>query len=174
MLLLLVLLCAEIRVCCCCGCLCGCCCCCWRRWKWSLGAHTTPYGSSPPRLSEVCCCSQRDGWSCAQRQRTALRWVRGPPPLLLPWPRIRAAPRRSRSCAVCVGAGWGADSRAQAPTHRPHAFEAALAYPPWRWLTLPISGHPPSRRYWFTSYPCQRPSRDRGMPWDRPVSLELV
>ena len=50
-----------------------------------------------------------------------------------------------------------------------------------RWLTLPGVGLPSRYRgirhlvgNWFTSYPCQRPSRDRGMPWDRPVSLELV
>ena len=49
--------------------------------------------------------------------------------------------------APCVlGRVGGLIARAQAPTHRPHAFEAALAYPPWRWLTLPISGHLPSRR----------------------------
>jgi hypothetical protein len=72
-----------------------------------------------------------------KRQRTALRWVRGPPPLLLPWPRIRAAPRRSRRCAVCVGAGWGADSpcaSADAPPPRVRGCvglpSLALAYPP--------------------------------------------
>ena len=44
-----------------------------------------------------------------------------------------AGPRRV--CWGGLGGGWSPE---QAPTHRPHAFEAALAYPPWRWLTLPI------------------------------------
>jgi hypothetical protein len=129
-----------------------------------------------------------------KRQRTALRWVRGPPPLLLPnlsravvaasaaaaplslllpeggWPGAQhhSAPPsggfegRPRCCchgpayallrvalagAPCVlGRVGGRIVVRKRQTHRPHAFEAALAYPPWRWLTLPISGHPPSRR----------------------------
>ena len=73
--------------------------------------------------------------------------------------------------APCVlGRVGGRVVRAQAPTHRPHAFEAALAYPPWRWLTLPISGHLPivgswsagSPRYlrsWCSSWPMGRVGR---------------
>ena len=146
------------------------------------------YGSSPPRLSEMCCCSRRadgqahsttahrpaapggtDGPAQAPTHRPPVG-SRAAPAAAAMAPHTRCSASLSQVRAVCVGAGWGADSRAQAPTHRPHAFEAALAYPPWRWLTLPISGHLPivgswsagSPRYlrsWCSSWPMGRVGR---------------
>jgi hypothetical protein len=96
--------------------------------------------SAPP------CCSRRDGWSCASANSPPSGGFEGRPRCCCHGPAY-ALLRVALAGAPCVlGRVGGRIDRAQAPTHRPHAFEAALAYPPWRWLTLPISGHPPSRR----------------------------
>ena len=72
-----------------------------------------------------------------KRQRTALRWVRGPPPLLLPWPpHTRCSASLSQVRRVCwggLGGGWPCAS-ADAPPPRVRGCvglpSLALAYPP--------------------------------------------
>ena len=132
------------------------------------------YGSSPPRLSEMCCCSQRDGWSCASANAPPSGGFEGRPRCCCHGPAY-ALLRVALAGAPCVlgrvGGRIGVRKRRRTAPTRSRL----------RWLTLPGVGLPSRYRgirhlvgNWFTSYPCQRPSRDRGMPWDRPVSLELV